>query len=170
MSDQKKRRSYLADREVQGPLLRQSLTQWFVFAVFGTILFAIFQLLLGGDLREPASQRLHVIWPVAASLFASLLMLLPKFVNDSLKLSNRFAGPIVRLRNTLRSIGEGKPYKKISFRNADFWQEIADELDGALTVTRQLALKESQAADESRGHPVSSPVDGPEIEETMGCP
>jgi hypothetical protein len=170
MSDRKKRRAYLVDWRVQGAILRQTLAQWFVFALVGALLFAVFQVLLGGTPGEPWSYRFQAIWPMAASLFVSLLMLLPKFVHDSLKLSNRFAGPIVRLRNTLREIGQGKPYKKISFRNSDLWQEIAGELDRALTVTRQLALNEAETKKTSSGFPVSSPAEVPETEEPIGCP
>jgi hypothetical protein len=170
MSGHKKRRKYLVDWQVQGAVLRQSLAQWFVFAVFGAVIFAIFQFLLGGAPQEPWSHRLQTIWPMAASLFVSLLMLLPKFVNDSLKLSNRFAGPILRLRNTLRQVGEGKPYEKMSFRNSDLWQEIAEELDRALTATYQLALNEAQAKKTSEDPPVSSPVEGPDVHEPIACP
>jgi hypothetical protein len=169
MSNQKSRRAYLVDWQVQGALLRQSLLQWLVFALLGALLFAIFQVLLGGRPQDPWAHRLQAVWPMVASLFVSLLMLLPKFVNDSLKLSNRFAGPIVRLRNTLREVGEGKPYRKISFRNSDLWQEIADELDRALAATRRLALSQAEAESTSNVQPVSTSVEGPEIEEPIAC-
>ncbi len=169
MSKSKKRKTHLVDWQVQGTILRQAIIQWFLFASVGALLFGIFQILLGGGPQKPWSHHWQATWPMAASMFVSLLLLMPKFVIDSLKMSNRFTGPIVRLRQTLREIAAGKPYKKITFRDSDLWREVADELDDALTEVRRVASRgsESQATSDSPGE--SSPAEIPELGEPVAC-
>ena len=49
-----------------------------------------------------------------------MLMLLPVFLRDTLKLSNRFAGPMYRLRTGLKGLTESQPIAPIQFRTGDF--------------------------------------------------
>ena len=63
-----------------------------------------------------------------AALVASLL-LLPIVLIDIVRLSNRFAGPLVRLRRSMRALARGEKVQPIHFRGSDFWQEFADEFN-----------------------------------------
>ena len=65
-------------------------------------------------------------------MFLSLMLLLPMFVYDSFQLSNRFVGPVTRLRRVLRELAEGKPFSPVKFRKGEYWQEMADELNRAV--------------------------------------
>jgi hypothetical protein len=74
---------------------------------------------------------------------------------DTLKLSHRFAGPIVRLRNGLSAWGDGKEVQPIKFRQNDFWNELADHFNRAVERTqRDLPELESSASDETINEPV----------------
>ena len=65
------------------------------------------------------------------------------FIRDSFRLSNRFAGPIGRVRHALHELAEGKPFVPIELRKGDFWPEIAQELNAAVErVTRKEAVEE----------------------------
>ncbi len=70
-------------------------------------------------------------------MFLSLMLLLPLFVYDSFQLSNRFAGPVKRLRRVLRDLAEGKEISPITFRKGAYWQEMAEELNRALGCQRK---------------------------------
>jgi hypothetical protein len=55
--------------------------------------------------------------------------MLPVFIVDTIKLSHRFAGPIYRLRNVIRGMADGEPYKPVLFREKDFWQGLAEDFN-----------------------------------------
>ena len=50
-------------------------------------------------------------------------------VYDSVKLSNRFVGPIIRFRKSIRDLSHGKTVQPIVFRGDDYWQELADDFN-----------------------------------------
>jgi hypothetical protein len=58
-----------------------------------------------------------------------MFFMLPIFIVDTIKLSNRFAGPIYRLRLTIRSLAEGETFRPLRFRDFDFWQGLADDFN-----------------------------------------
>jgi len=58
-----------------------------------------------------------------------MVFLLPVFVLDAIKLSHRFAGPIYRLRYTIRKIAHGDPAPRLKFRDFDFWQGLAEDFN-----------------------------------------
>ena len=68
-----------------------------------------------------------------------MLLLLPVFLRDTLKLSNRFAGPMYRLRIALQSLAAKQSASPIKFRAGDFWQEATTDFsricfDGSLEL------------------------------------
>jgi hypothetical protein len=77
------------------------------------------------------------------ALIASLV-LLPLVVMDIVRLSNRFVGPLVRLRRGMRALARGEAVQPIQFRQGDFWQDFAEEFNGV--VARMQALENRPAA------------------------
>jgi hypothetical protein len=137
-----KRRTVLVDKSTQWAIVRQSLRHWLYHSLLTILVLAILQVLLGGAFKS-WEENWQSIWPLAASVYVSLLLLLPMFILDSFKLSNRFAGPIGRVRRALRDIAEGKPYKPLDLRQGDFWPEIAQELNAAVeALTKEKATEE----------------------------
>ena len=57
------------------------------------------------------------------------LLLLPGVIFDLVRLSNRFAGPMFRLRRSMHDLAQGKPVDAVHFRHGDFWQEFADDFN-----------------------------------------
>jgi hypothetical protein len=73
------------------------------------------------------------------ALVASLL-LLPLVLFDVIRFSNRFAGPLVRLRRAMRTLARGEQVLPIKFRDGDYWQDFADDFNAvAATVQRYRA-------------------------------
>jgi hypothetical protein len=132
-----KRSKLLVDKPTQWAIVRQSIRHWLYHSLVTIVFLAILQLLLNGVVAT-WDETWRSIWPLAVSVYISLLALLPLFIHDSFNLSNRFAGPIGRVRSALRDIAQGKDYKPMQFRKGDFWPEIADELNAAVaTLTRK---------------------------------
>ncbi len=147
-----KRRLILVDRKVQWAIVRQSVMHWLGHTLVAAVYLAMLELLLGG--LKPWSEHWRTIWPLAASLLLSLLLLLPKFIYDSLQLSNRFVGPVTRLRRSLRELAEGRPLAPVKFRKGDYWQEMAGELNRAVEALRkQRADDEAATADDGDHRP-----------------
>jgi hypothetical protein len=103
---------------------------------------------------------------------AVLMALLPWFIHDSLKLSNRFAGPMVRLRKSILELANQDETAPISFRAGDFWQEIATDFNqlrmrvmaerellaaqGLSQVTPAGELAEEESADDDSTLPIGA--------------
>ncbi len=73
-----------------------------------------------------------------------MFLLVPLFLRDTLKLSNRFAGPMYRLRVALKSMSGGEIPAPIKFRTGDFWLEAADDFN--IVLAKYQKLEEENAA------------------------
>ncbi len=119
-----KRRKALVDPEVQGGVLRKIAFHWFVFFVCNALALTIWiRLFEQPDVSwgQTFGDTVRRFMP----FFIITLALIPAFVWDTLKLTNRFAGPILRLRGALADASEGRAVEPLHFRTNDFWREIA---------------------------------------------
>lgn len=125
-----KRKRLFIDKAVQGSLLRRVALHWALYFTGLVIVLGIFYVLqsiaTSQDMSVKGFFEQHLI------LFSVLLSLIPVFLYDTLKLSHRFAGPIVRLRGGLRDWADGKDVKPIELRKHDFWTELADNFNQAI--------------------------------------
>lgn len=138
-----KRRQLFVDAKVQGSLVARTIAYW------GFCLIALTLMLLCWRIFTVPGRTFafHVDWlwfHYAPAVMASLL-LLPIIVLDSLRMSNRFAGPMVRLRRAMRRLAEGENVQPINFRGNDFWSEFADDFNRMLA--RQQCLLHEMAHD-----------------------
>lgn len=148
-----KRRKLLIDRAVQGALLRRVALHWAFYFTGLVIVLGIFYVLKSLATSEPMS--VNEFFQDHMITFTVLLALVPVFLYDTLKLSHRFAGPIVRLRNGLNAWGDGEEVKPIKFRQNDFWNELADHFNRAVERTqREVPEPEGSAAHETIKEPV----------------
>ena len=132
----KARSSKYVDTAVQGFLARRIVGHWCVF--FGTSLFCLFglecflgdpNLSLGGRLASVASQY---------SFFIILMFaMIPVFVYDTIKVSNRFAGPIVRLRGEMKRLADGQAVGEVLFRDDDFWSDLSIEFNRVSKIVQE---------------------------------
>ncbi len=120
----KHRKKQFVDRAVQGTLLLHIVGHW-VFFLFATGTLLLFVEMLIGDPRDAWRNLLHRHTPTVLVV----LVLAPIFLRDLCKLSNRFAGPMVRLRRAMRDLAEGREVSPVHFRQRDFWQDIATDFN-----------------------------------------
>lgn len=126
------------DHEVQASLAWRVFTHWGMFMVACAIGTIIWTRLIEAPTEDWSYVLKH--WGFHFTPFCIIaLALLPFFLRDTIKLSNRFAGPIVRVRRTLADLADGKKPEPVNFRKGDFWQALQSDLN------RVLALHEARA-------------------------
>lgn len=121
---QKKRKKTLVDAEVQGGILRKIAVHWAMFFLCNAMALMIWIRLFeqpDADWGQTLADTFRRFLP----FFVITIALIPAFVWDTMKLTNRFAGPILRLRNAMAEINAGRSIAPIKFRSNDFWQELA---------------------------------------------
>lgn len=142
MSDNSRRVTFV-DKQVQGALVRRVLVHWACFIVVSLFSASVLQVLLGDPTNTVSENIQEAVGRY--SLFGLILVaLLPAFLLDTVRLSNRFAGPVMRLRRALRQLADGDEVAELRFRDNDYWQEIARDFNKATA-----RLREEQSATEN---------------------
>ncbi len=128
MSDKKMRKQHWVDSRVQGTLVRRLLLHWCAFFAVTLMCVAVMQLLLG-DPNKTIVERMSS--PGSGLMLMSVIMLalFPAFALDTIRFSNRFVGPIARLRRNMRDLASGERVPALAFRDNDFWTEVAEEFN-----------------------------------------
>lgn len=138
-----KRTRTLVDSEVQGGLLRRVAFHWVLFFICNTLALVVWIRLFeqpDAAWSESFADTVRRFLP----FFVITAALIPAFVWDTLKMSNRFAGPIRRLRDTLNEMKQGRSVPPLKFRENDFWQEIASNFNEVMRL-RTTSVDEADA-------------------------
>lgn len=142
----KKRRTTIFDPEVQGSVIRKITIHWITF--FGCNILAL--LIWVRLFEQPDASWGQTFFDTVRRFlpfFVVTLALIPAFVWDTLKLTNRFAGPILRIREALAEAGKGNTVPPLRFRDNDFWQEMASNFN-LLMDRRETVNEMSQDAEQ----------------------
>jgi hypothetical protein len=123
-----RRHQKFVDFEVQSSLVARLCFHWVVFLATTAITMFFWIRLTEGPTDD---------WRATWSRFGSMVMplvlvslaLLPPFILDAVKLSNRFTGPIFRLRKTLSLLAKGQSVRPLEFRSNDFWRGLANDFN-----------------------------------------
>ncbi len=127
MFPSRRRRLFLDS--VQTTLMLRVVAYWF-FCLLAAALMACCWIAWA---EPPASsgelfaRALRVYGPV----LGATTLLLPLVVMDVLRLSNRFVGPVYRLRHALRQAAHGEAVAPIQFRDNDYWRDVAEDFNRA---------------------------------------
>lgn len=124
VTTQKKRTKVFVDRSVQGSLAGRVSLHWICFfailiAVQVLTTCMVNPMLTRGELFKAVMQNNGLF-------LVAVVLLLPSFICDTVKLSNRFAGPMVRLKNAFQDGADSGELKEIQFRKGDFWMDVAE--------------------------------------------
>ena len=130
MSRPKRGRKYI-DKPIQGTLLRRLIAHWVIFVIAFCAVSATLQILL--DPLQPIGEKLAECRNNFATFVVVSLVLVPIFVYDSIKLSHRFVGPMVRFRSAVRELADGENPRPVTLRAGDFWQEFATDFNRMMT-------------------------------------
>ncbi len=123
----RRRKSEYIDPEVQGALAKRISVHWMLYTLLAAVL--VIGLKWMSDPFTPITTHLAEAWWTYGPLLLVLLCLAPVFVYDAVKLSNRFTGPVLRLRNATRVLASGENPGKIRLRDNDFWKDLAEDFN-----------------------------------------
>jgi hypothetical protein len=120
------------DRRLQGGIVLRFLLHWLTFVAVGTALAVTLRWLTHPTV--PLSRQFGEMFAAFGPYFVALLALLPMFVLDTIKLTNRFAGPYVRFRRHIHALLNDESPGPLKFRRGDFWNETEEELNALLAT------------------------------------
>ena len=140
------RRKTFVDAKVQGALVRRLVLHWSAFIAVASVVAFALQVLTNPF--RPLEAHLQEMWWTHGPFLLVMFFMLPVFIVDTIKLSHRFAGPIYRLRNTVRSLAQGEKFQPLKFRDMDFWQGLAEDFNA---MVERLGGQKRDVADGSPG-------------------
>src|SRR4029079_16554737 len=126
MSKSQRRRVFV-DRRVQGALVLRSVFYW-IFCLLTIVVMMIAWRMVTMPVLDSGVQ-VGSLWAEYAPVAVASFFMLPIIVMDTVRLSNRFAGPMVRFRRELHELAEGESIHPLKFRDADYWSEMADDFN-----------------------------------------
>lgn len=145
MSQQRSR--LLVDPKVQWSIAGRIVCHWALFLVCLVSISAMVRLMVAAG-EQPFAEALRSAIAAQIPILGVMFLLLPVFLRDTLKLSNRFAGPMYRLRTALRSVAENKSISAIKFRTGDFWQDAASDFNVVLAELQRLQVENKELKEE----------------------
>ncbi len=132
------RKRFFVDPKVQGALVVRALAYWIAciitIALFRKIAIGIMQF-VPADAAGPM--------PFLPEILASLFFL-PLVVCDIVVMSNRFVGPMYRLRRCMRQLADGEHVEPVHFRDGDLWNEFANVFNDLSARMQKLEESPSQ--------------------------
>lgn len=157
-----RRQLLMVDPKVQGALLTRVVYYWMIgVAVIGLLIG--FQVMIESQTAPLSAAFGRVLAQYGPALIASLI-LLPVILFDCLRVTNKFAGPLLRLRREIRNLAEAAPTSPLKFRKNDLYDELADDFNRLADRVRSL-----EAATQTKAKPIAGTVAaGPDDEFDAG--
>ena len=142
---QPRRVTWLTDPVVQFGLLRRIAIHWLLLFACNAVGLLLWVRLL--ELPDQSwSQSVTVVLQRFLPFFLITAVVLPAFVVDTLKLTNRITGPIRRLRGDLGRVAAGQKVTKLKFRGGDFFSEIAEPFNRIVERIERIERLQTPAA------------------------
>ena len=116
------RKKSVVDANVQWMLARRVVLHFCMFVCAGAVFGLIFQIL--SNPMDSLSNHVALFWQHNFPMLIALVCMMPIFIRDTLTLSNRIAGPICRLRDTVQRISRSEEVPPLSFRRKDMWDDL----------------------------------------------
>ena len=131
----RKRQQVFADRAIQSSLAWRLASHWLLFTSVLLVLNTFLQMSFLFPQQSFSNAFRSAAWS-QVPLLVCVAVLVPLFTRDALRISNRLAGPMVRLRRSLQALAAGEKVPPLVFRENDYWLESATEFNRV----RQLVL------------------------------
>lgn len=129
------RKRFFVDYRLQGALVVRVVLYWLMCLLTMSLLLLSWGMIMGP--ARPMNDRLSELWAIFGPAAVVSLVLLPGVIVDLLRLSNRFAGPMFRLRRSMHDLAQGKSVAVVRFRPHDFWRELADDFNTIAARTKK---------------------------------
>jgi hypothetical protein len=138
------RRQKFVDRQVQGSIVLRTATYWVLCMFTLGLMLIVWQIL--NNPAEPFLIHAAAMWQQYGPVAIASLLLLPILIVDIVGLSNRFVGPIYRLRRSLQQLANGEPAAPVKLRDNDFWVDLAEDFNRLLARVQPPLPDESPSA------------------------
>ena len=132
-----KRKRLFVDTKVQGSLIRQLIIHWSCACLL-IFLYMLTMQAFSNGFALSFTENFSALWQRYGLLALVMLVISPVFIYDSMKLSNRFVGPMVSFRSALKQLAKGEDPDPISFRQNDFWKELSNDLNQISSELKEL--------------------------------
>ncbi len=164
MADHQDRKRLYVDSKVQTALLARVVLYWCAYLAAVAACILVWRIVTG-----PARvfyTHFDDMWFHFGPAVVVSFLLLPLLLWDMLRLSNRFVGPLTRLRERFRMGANGQEVPPIHFREGDFWHEVSEEFnamvaelqqfnaDGDVSQEQELQREDTSKADNSAAPPL----------------
>jgi hypothetical protein len=159
-SRKKPRKRLFVDPKVQGALVLRAMLYWAVCLMTIMLMLLCWRIITG-----PARMfytHLDDMWFHFGPALVASTLLLPLVILDMIRLSNRFAGPLLRLRRSMRALARGEHVEPIEVRDGDFWKDFADEFNA-------VAARVQAAAPAPEAHPAAEGEGSDELTEPVSA-
>ena len=123
------RKRFLVDPKLQGTLLLRAFGYWCFCVITFSLILLCWDAATGPPQPFLEYFRVHDLWREHGTVMLAGAVLLPVLLLDVLLTTNRVAGPLYRLRRSLRAMAAGEHVEPVEFRKGDFWQEVAEEFN-----------------------------------------
>ncbi len=153
------RQRLFVDPEVQAALLLRVVTYWGLCLAAVALMLLCRQVVAGPP--RPVFAHLEDLWFRFGPPFFASLVVLPLILMDIIRLSNRFSGPLIRLRRSMRALARGETVTPLRFRQGDFWKGFADEFNAVAERVEELEriLRSIESRRENAGRDLAPPVE-----------
>jgi hypothetical protein len=123
------RKRLFVDWKVQGALVLRVIVYAGMSALAISLMLLCWRIVTG----PPDTFGNHIVemWYSYGAPAVASLVLLPVVIFDVIRLSNRFVGPLVRLRRAMRALAAGEQVAPLHFRDGDFWHDLAADFNAA---------------------------------------
>lgn len=134
MGSKRDRKRYFIDPQVQGMLLRRAARYWFLSLALVGCLTLLGWVFVSPGIGPLVASPANLSATLSAMLVAigAAILLLPIALLDLIRVSNRFVGPVYRLRGLMEKVAQGEPVAPLRFRDGDAWQEFADAFNAVV--------------------------------------
>lgn len=133
-----RRKKYFVEKGLQLRFARFVILFVFVSSILtGLTIFYTTFMMLGERLADvyPQGRLVEIFRSVHVALFVNMLVVLPVIFYGSIIFSHRIAGPLPKIYQALRSVGQGNYDIKLILRKNDELRELADVIND---MARQL--------------------------------
>ena len=132
------RKRFFVDYRVQGALIVRVVLYWLMCLL--TIMLVLLSWGMIAGPARPLNAHLTELWTLHGPAAVASLLVLPAVIFDLLRVSNRFAGPMFRLRRSLHDLAQDKPVLAVRFRQGDFWQEFAEDFNTVAALAKRAKI------------------------------
>jgi hypothetical protein len=142
-----RRKWFFVDAWIQRAMLVRVVVYWCASLLLVSNLVLCWDIWNGRDRSFVDQLNFSALWTEHAPVAVALLFVLPLALLDTLLITSRFAGPIYRLRSSMRALAAGEQVSPLRFRNDDFWQEVAEEFNAVAKHQEQLKKQSASASE-----------------------